>query len=251
MIMVEEGSERALMRSLQKEQERERRRIRDRQRRQSMSVEEREKHLARRRRNYQLRRQRAENARLDLRVNQNTTTTTTTTTSTTSSSTTLAAKSNDYPPLISVSIVDAQCNVGLNSGHKNSVGLEIPAHILAKLPRRLRLNHLKHLARSLDDPVDISNNHIIAADLIIRGNVNANSSCVPPKGLRLNRVKWLARSLNSDIEKAKGENHQSHEEEQNLSNRELQLQMLSMSNNVSKVDQTCNVKCGKEWFLPL
>ena len=51
---------------LQKEQERERRRLRDRQRRQAMSVEEREKHLARRRKNYQLRRLRAENAKLDL-----------------------------------------------------------------------------------------------------------------------------------------------------------------------------------------
>lgn len=242
--MMEEGSERTLMRSLQKEQERERRRIRDRQRRQSMTIEEREKHLARRRRNYQLRRQRAETARLDLRVNQNITTS--------SFSTMLATKSNDYSPMTSVSIFNAQCNVGLNSGHKNSVGLDIPSHKLAKLPRRLRLNHLKHLARSLDDPVDIPNNHVIVADLIIKGNANANSSCVPSKGLRLNCVKRLARSLKSDLEKATSENHQNKMEvEQNLLNGELQLQMLSMSNDGSKLVQTSSVRCGNEWLLPL
>lgn len=64
-------------RKLQKEQERERRRLRDRQRRQSMSVEEREKHLARRRKNYQLRRLRAENAKLDLDLPQSEPTTST------------------------------------------------------------------------------------------------------------------------------------------------------------------------------
>ncbi|KAG8647472.1 uncharacterized protein LOC110622397 isoform X2 [Manihot esculenta] len=202
MIMMEEGSERTLMRSLQKEQERERRRIRDRQRRQSMTIEEREKHLARRRRNYQLRRQRAETARLDLRVNQNITTS--------SFSTMLATKSNDYSPMTSVSIFNAQCNVGLNSGHKNSV------------------------------------------DLIIKGNANANSSCVPSKGLRLNCVKRLARSLKSDLEKATSENHQNKMEvEQNLLNGELQLQMLSMSNDGSKLVQTSSVRCGNEWLLPL
>lgn len=50
-------------RNIQKEREREKRRMRDRERRQSMSLEERERHLARRRRNYQLRRQRALNAK--------------------------------------------------------------------------------------------------------------------------------------------------------------------------------------------
>lgn len=60
--MMEELTSRS---EIRKELERERRRIRDRQRRQSMSLEEKEKHLARRRRNYQLRRQRAEMARLN------------------------------------------------------------------------------------------------------------------------------------------------------------------------------------------
>ncbi|KAJ7946399.1 serine/threonine-protein kinase pakA isoform X1 [Quillaja saponaria] len=56
-------SQRAELCTIQREQERERRRIRDRQRRQSMTQEQRERHLARRRKNYQLRRLRAENAR--------------------------------------------------------------------------------------------------------------------------------------------------------------------------------------------
>ncbi|KAK5827035.1 hypothetical protein PVK06_021970 [Gossypium arboreum] len=60
--MMEELTSRS---EIRKELERERRRLRDRQRRQSMSLEEKEKHLARRRRNYQLRRQRAEMARLN------------------------------------------------------------------------------------------------------------------------------------------------------------------------------------------
>ncbi|GAB4826484.1 hypothetical protein Ancab_033379 [Ancistrocladus abbreviatus] len=51
--------------ALQRERERERRRLRDRQRRQNMSQEQKEEHLARRRRNYRLRRIRAENAKLN------------------------------------------------------------------------------------------------------------------------------------------------------------------------------------------
>ncbi|KDP36444.1 hypothetical protein JCGZ_09514 [Jatropha curcas] len=243
---MEEGSQRALMRNLQKEQERERRRIRDRQRRQSMSVEEREKHLARRRRNYQLRRQRAENARLDPRFNQKTAAVT----STIITNSVSPIKIEEYAPIFSVSNVNvsAQCNTGLISGHSNCIGLEIPANKLAIVPRRLRLNHLKHLARSLDDPVGISNNnHSISVDLIIKGNENANSSCVPLKGLRLNRVKRLARSLNSDLEKGTSENHQTiMEVGRNLPTRELQPQLLSMSNSLSKVDQPYSVRCGNE-----
>lgn len=62
---MKESLDRSELRRMQREQERERRRIRDRQRRQSMTVEQRERHLARRRRNYQLRRLRAENAKVD------------------------------------------------------------------------------------------------------------------------------------------------------------------------------------------
>lgn len=183
---MEEGSNGALMKHLQKDQERERRRIRDRQRRQSMSLEEREKHLARRRRNYQLRRQRAEYARLDPCISHKTTT---------AAAANVATKNDEYLSMISVSNVNfnVQCN-----------GLEIPAHKLAKLPTRLRLNYVKHLARSLDDRLDVPNNHRISVDLIIKGNEIADSICMPQKGLRLNRVKRLARSLNSDLEKVKG-----------------------------------------------
>lgn len=63
-MAMEESAERSELRRMQREQERERRRIRDRQRRQSMTLEQRERHLARRRRNYQLRRLRAETARV-------------------------------------------------------------------------------------------------------------------------------------------------------------------------------------------
>lgn len=69
-ITMKETLDRSELRRMQREQERERRRIRDRQRRQSMTVEQRERHLARRRRNYQLRRLRAENAKVDFQSNQ-------------------------------------------------------------------------------------------------------------------------------------------------------------------------------------
>ncbi|XP_065853715.1 uncharacterized protein [Euphorbia lathyris] len=185
---MEEESQRALVKHLQKEQERERRRIRDRQRRQSMTLEEREKHLARRRRNYQLRRQRAENARSDP--------------SCTTLVPTVSTKTDEFP--ISVSNVDfsVQCN-----------GLDIPAYKLAQLPSRVRLNHVKHLARSLNLHVNVPTTQRISVDLIIKGNEIADSSCVPLKGLRLNRVKRLARSLSSGLEKVKEEDHQSRMEE--------------------------------------
>lgn len=64
-VMEEESAEGSQMRRMQREEVRERRRMRDRQRRQSMTLEQRERHLARRRRNYQLRRLRAETTRID------------------------------------------------------------------------------------------------------------------------------------------------------------------------------------------
>ncbi|WCJ38141.1 hypothetical protein M5689_019216 [Euphorbia peplus] len=175
---MDDESQRAMMKHLQKEQERERRRTRDRQRRQSMTLEEREKHLARRRRNYQLRRQRAENA---------------------ARSVVTSSLIDEFH--VSVSNVDdytVQCH-----------GLEIPASILALLPTRVRLNHVKRLARSLDYHV----NHRVSLDLIIKGNDIADSTCVPLKRLRLNRVKRLARSLSSGSENVKEEeDHQSRTE---------------------------------------
>ncbi|WCJ28142.1 hypothetical protein M5689_009850 [Euphorbia peplus] len=168
---MDDESERAMIKHLQKEQERERRRIRDRQRRQSMTLEEREKHLARRRKNYQLRRQRAENAARSL-------------------------VTSEFPvSVLNVDDYSVQCH-----------GLQIPASISALLPARVRLNHVKRLARSLHNHV----NHRVSLDLIVKGNDIADSTCVPLKGLRLNRVKHLARSLSSGSEKVKEEeDHQS------------------------------------------
>lgn len=64
MVAKCQGETASDLRSAQREREREKRRMRDRQRRQNMSLEQRERQLARRRRNYQLRRIRAENAKL-------------------------------------------------------------------------------------------------------------------------------------------------------------------------------------------
>ncbi|KAJ4847682.1 hypothetical protein Tsubulata_020645 [Turnera subulata] len=198
---MEELTERAVLRNLHKEQERERRRLRDRQRRQSMSVEEREKHLARRRRNYQLRRQRAQNPHLDPQLNKQT-----------SfqeegdgmlmppgnehqALISFPDKSNGLPPAAAATFDQRQ--ESLNGGRRTSVGLEIPAHKLAKLPKRSRLSHIKRLARSLGDPEDTTESPRLAADLIARGT--ATSDCIPQIGLRLNRVKRLARTVNTDV----------------------------------------------------
>ncbi|XP_050213863.1 uncharacterized protein LOC126665181 isoform X1 [Mercurialis annua] len=204
----EEGSERRRRRrETMKEQERERRRIRDRQRRQSMSLDEREKHLARRRRNYQLRRLRAQTSLFHHHL--------------TAATNVECNNNNNY-----VTAVECHSNV--------TVGLEIPAHKLATLPTRLRLNHLKHLARSLDD------NQTAAADFIITANeiqnANADSTCVTPQsGLRLNRVKHLARSINSDLEKSTPENGVEHKNQLNG------LQLCSLS---QAFDQPYLVRCA-------
>ncbi|KAI9379950.1 hypothetical protein POPTR_016G009800v4 [Populus trichocarpa] len=221
---------------LQKEQERERRRLRDRQRRQAMSVEEREKHLARRRRNYQLRRQRARNVR-DPQA------------SLVDSDEMLMLPSNgNNQAVISVPVqsngisdVDLDQRQGsVNAGNANSVGLEIPAHKLAKLPIRSRLNHIKHLARSLADTLDIGDSHKITGDLTMTGY--ATSNCTPPKPLRLNRVKHLARVLSSDVTSTTVPDRIGETKvEQNLSSGQH-----LMSINLPKVVQTINASGGDE-----
>ncbi|GAV74418.1 hypothetical protein CFOL_v3_17898, partial [Cephalotus follicularis] len=177
----------------------------DRQRRQSMSIEEREKHLARRRGNYQLRRQRAENARFDpcfyhtsildsddmLTTNQN---------QLTSASDIIIQICNDAPHVVS-------------GGRKNLletllIGLEVPAHRLAEFPGKLRLNHLKRLARSSNGPMGV--NHKIGVDVFIKGN--AASNCISPKGVRLNHVKQFARGLKSAVKENVPESLQSKSE---------------------------------------
>ncbi|TXG69744.1 hypothetical protein EZV62_004679 [Acer yangbiense] len=195
-----EEMERPEMRKLQKEQERERRRLRDRQRRQSMSVEEREKHLARRRRNYQLRRLRAENARLDLNPQ----------TQSQSQSQPTTPPTDQIPPLNSVSDLSLQCtDVGSHQECTKSESLEVPAHKLAKFSGQLRLNRIKHLARSLNGPV--GDNHKISVDVTVKGLEASNG--ISPKGLRLNRVKHLARSRNSAVKGNISQNQPSQIEE--------------------------------------
>ncbi|XVE87658.1 hypothetical protein DITRI_Ditri19aG0005600 [Diplodiscus trichospermus] len=188
-----------------KELERERRRIRDRQRRQSMSVEEREKHLARRRRNYQLRRQRAETARLNpppspIQFQQ-------TSISTVQLPLTDAATCvSDVSPKFNA----AAALVGSNNGQerlmldtKSSQCLELPAHKLANLPGKLRLNHIKHLARAINDPAGDS----VAIGGMVKENVASN--CLTTKGLRLNCIKRLARAINPAVQETLSQSNQS------------------------------------------
>ncbi|KAH8506888.1 hypothetical protein Peur_043933 [Populus x canadensis] len=236
---MKELTERAVLRNLQKEQERERRRLRDRQRRQSMSVEERENHLARRRRNYQLRRQRAQNVR-EPQINQSGLVD--------SDESPMLLSDENHQTAISVPVQsNGVCHADLdqrqgsfNAGNANSVGLEVPAHKLAKLPIRSRLNHIKHLARSLVDTLDIGDSHKIPADLTMKGETASN--CTPPKALRLNRVKHLARVLSSDITTTTAQNHNRETDgEHNLPRGEH-----LMNSNLPKVVQTNNVNGGDE-----
>ncbi|CAN1749152.1 hypothetical protein LINPERHAP1_LOCUS3607 [Linum perenne] len=204
---MENVSERAMLKHLQKEQERERRRIRDRQRRQSMTVEERERHLARRRRNYQLRRQRAENARLDLQLNRGEI---------------AMVSSNDghqhqqhqqqqhqqqqYQQHQQQAVVVPEANnvqfsgLAIN-GIIDCVGLEVPLHELSKLPKQPRLRHIKQLARSLASHGSIEHDHRTGVDAVVM-KANPTFACMLQKGMRLTRVKRLARSLHSSSDVA-------------------------------------------------
>ncbi|KAK9267711.1 hypothetical protein L1049_010144 [Liquidambar formosana] len=238
-MTAEELPGRAELRAMQRERERERRRMRDRQRRQSMSLEEREKHLARRRRNYQLRRQRTGNTGLDSQGEQ-----------TSIPSRGEQINRNEHQALISVSDLSAQhdgvLDVGFDRGQEKinlsgliSEGLEATAHTLAKSPRRIRLNHIRHLARSLNDPMSdiIGENHQIGAD--VKTRENAATNCKSPKSLRLSRVKRLARALNSTAKETSGQNHQNETGvEQNLLQGEIQL----ISNDVPKSALPDNIR---------
>ncbi|KAJ4704064.1 Zinc finger CCCH domain protein [Melia azedarach] len=147
-----------------------------------MSVEEREKHLARRRRNYQLRRLRAENSKLDSEQTQS------------------EQITHQILALPSASS-DLDVDVGSHQVGTKFESLEVPPHKLAKFSGQLRLNRLKHLARSMNDSA--GDKHGVAVD-VIKGN---EASGILPKGLRLNRVKHLARSLNSAVKETTNQNH--------------------------------------------
>ncbi|XP_039052867.1 uncharacterized protein LOC120194697 [Hibiscus syriacus] len=167
-----------------------------------MSHEEREKHLARRRRNYQLRRQRAETARLytlppPVQFEE-----------TSSISTIHSPLSNSVssssPQFNAAAVVDP------NHGHdrlmldtRSSQSLEIPAHKLHILPGKLRLNRIKHLARAKNDTV--------CNGLAIGGMMKEYgiSNCLVSKRLRLSRIKSIARSVNPIVQETYSQNHQS------------------------------------------
>ncbi|KAJ1428667.1 hypothetical protein SESBI_08770 [Sesbania bispinosa] len=200
---------------MQREQERERRRIRDRQRRQSMTQEQRERHLARRRRNYQLRRQRAANANVHapfipplpnphgVELSAGEASTSDELQGVTSST------SLDYRVLChGIGLPHHGLNQGqetLNLGTKlnegsSSIHMETLAYKSANFPTRLRLNHVRHLARnrtSLMVDLDPADTHQVAAELIIKEDVSVGDFGSKPKSMRLNCVKRLARSIKS------------------------------------------------------
>ncbi|KAE9594753.1 hypothetical protein Lal_00013208 [Lupinus albus] len=205
--MMEGFGERADLRTMQREQERERRRIRDRQRRQSMTQEQREMHLARRRRNYQLRRQRAANAHASFipLTHQH---------QLLESSAGEASTSDDFQAVTSSTSLDYSVlclpqhgiNQGLetfNFGTKVDEGssshLETLAHNPVNSSRRLRLSHIKCLARNVTCPNnDLADTHQVAAELITKEDLTAGGDYgSTPKSLRLNCVKRVARSKNS------------------------------------------------------
>lgn len=57
------------------------------------------------------------------------------------------------------------------------IDMEAGGHKLAKFPRRLRLSHVRHLARSVNNPMDelTGDNHPIGADAVTKKN--ASSKC--------------------------------------------------------------------------
>ncbi|XP_027368649.1 uncharacterized protein LOC113874632 [Abrus precatorius] len=160
---------------MQREEEKERRRQRDRQRRQSMTEEQRERHLARRRRNYQLRRQRAANAPF-VPLPQSVTT----------GEATTSAHLQYYTPSTSSD------HTLLHHPHETSQTLQGTSIQVEGVPRRMRLNNIKRLARNLVTPMSVPpGNHQVAAELMPCPSGDGNTT----KPLSLIRVKRLARSL--------------------------------------------------------
>ncbi|XP_047171199.1 uncharacterized protein LOC124839424 [Vigna umbellata] len=213
---MEEFSGRGELRRMQREQERERRRIRDRQRRQSMTQEQRERHLARRRRNYQLRRQRAANAHLPYSFPQF---------QPPESSAGEASTSDELQGLPSPTFAEYgifphvigfphhHLNLGqqmLNMGTKVVQGSSVPLETLlckpANSPKRMRLNHVRGLARNLTHSiVNPPCIRLVASELIPKEHQDVSVGSTV-KSLRLNCVKRLARSKNSFYEETAYEN---------------------------------------------
>ncbi|KAK7303391.1 hypothetical protein RJT34_14296 [Clitoria ternatea] len=206
---MEEFPERVDLRRMQREQERERRRIRDRQRRQSMTQEQRERHLARRRRNYQLRRQRTANAQApfvpfpQLHALESSAGEASTSdelqgvTPTTSLDYMVLSQSIGFPHL-GLNQGHETLNLGTKIGEGSSVLLESLVYKPGSSTRRLRLNHIKGLARNRA-MLDLVGPHHVAAELMTKEDqhVSVGHFGSTPKSLRLNCVKRLARSKNS------------------------------------------------------
>ncbi|KAK7359881.1 hypothetical protein VNO77_01848 [Canavalia gladiata] len=209
---MEEFGERGELRRMQREQERERRRIRDRQRRQSMTEEQRERHLARRRRNYQLRRQRAANAHTPfiplshhLQVLESCAGDASTSyefhgvTSSTSLDHLVLSHATGFPYL---GLNQPQPTLYLGTILQgSSLHSETLPFKPSNSPRKLRLNHIRGLARNLTrstSMVDPAGPHQVSAEFITKEDVSVgNFGSITSKSLRLNCVKRLARSKNS------------------------------------------------------
>ncbi|KAL9320754.1 hypothetical protein ACSQ67_012593 [Phaseolus vulgaris] len=201
---MEEFSGRGELRRMQREQERERRRIRDRQRRQSMTQEQRERHLARRRRNYQLRRQRAANAHLPytsfppFQPPESSACEASTSDELQGLPSPTFAEYGIFPQVISFPHHDL--NLGqqmLDMGTKVVEGSSVPLECLVckpgNSPTRMRLNHVRGIARNLT--------HLIvdppcAREVLAKEHQDVSVGSTT-KSLRLNCVKRLARSKNS------------------------------------------------------
>ncbi|PRQ28241.1 hypothetical protein RchiOBHm_Chr5g0000901 [Rosa chinensis] len=183
---MKESLDRSELRRMQREQERERRRIRDRQRRQSMTVEQRERHLARRRRNYQLRRLRAENAKVDFQSNQ--------------------ISNEQHEAVSDVQEVTQGENLSIQSLQYSECLDGVACKGSNLNVQRLRLSHVRRLARSGSRlGCEVIADHQIGGEVVVKGDAN-NTSCFQigdfdsgrlPNGLRLNRVKRLARAINT------------------------------------------------------
>lgn len=191
--MEELSLDRSELRRKQREQERERRRVRDRERRQSMTIEQRERHLARRRRNYQLRRLRAENAKAGDFASQQISNEQDAAASEGNNDvrevTQLENPTTERLQYSQCKCVVCNCVVILHiqtywrydshtkilSHLKYVTGLEAAASKSSNFSKRLRLSHIRRLARSLNHLGDeVIGNHQIVADVISRGDNNAS-----------------------------------------------------------------------------
>ncbi|XP_021859547.1 uncharacterized protein [Spinacia oleracea] len=153
-------AERLDAQAMQREKERERRRLRDRIRRQNMSQEQRDKHLARRRRNYQLRRLRAQNAKLPTECQQ-----------------------IHAADLLQINNLLSATSPMLDDLPSSSETQEGEAQNMRKTPRRLRVSDIRHLARRLHGDDQQQNGELLT------------NCVVTTKRLRLTHVKRLARAV--------------------------------------------------------